>query len=327
METRETAQNPLTYPPEIEMHIESFLAQLANAGRAAKTIQSYHHDLKLFFDWLLSKYPSVKTIRDVTRSQIYGFFGYLDRTRRNSYATRRRRMSSLGLFFHTLVHDGVIAENENPFPELKDHPIKQKAAYRNKPILYLEYDEMLRFMEAVFQREDKRGGRQPWMRARDICLFDLLLCTGLRISELCSLTVETAQEVTTNHLLGIVGKGDKYRPIPIARESHIQRIRDYLKQRPVTEETNALFLTKNLKPMQPRDIQYLIKTYMKRSKIQKNITPHKLRHTFASMLIKQDVDIRKIQLLLGHASISTTQIYTHINIQDQKAAIDKLPEW
>ncbi|MBO8170846.1 MAG: tyrosine-type recombinase/integrase [Bacillaceae bacterium] len=314
-------------PPEIEMHIDSFLGQLSNAGRAEKTIQAYHQDLKIFFEWLLSHYPSIRSIHDITRPQIHHFFGYLDRTRGNSYSTRKRRISSLGLFFETLVHDRVLDAQENPFPDFKQHPIKQKNLSKDQPVVYLEYEEMLTFMNSVFKRDDKKGGRKDWMKARDICLFDLLLSTGLRISELCSLTVENGHDVIVKNLLGVVGKGNKYRPIPISKETHLERLRDYLNKRPAEAETDALFLTKSLKPMQPRDIQYLIKTYSKRSNIHKNITPHKLRHTFASLLIKNDVDIRKIQLLLGHASISTTQIYTHINIQDQRDAIDKLPEW
>lgn len=320
-------QQQIQFPPDIEMHIDSFIGQLSNAGRSEKTIHSYWHDLKLFFEWLLKNYPHVKTIHDISRSQIHGYFGYLDRVRNNSYATRRRRMSSLGLFFDTLVHDRIIAKTENPFPDFKDNPIKQRNIDKHKPVIYLEYEEIRKFTDAVFYRKDKKGGRLPWMKVRDICLFDIMLCTGLRISELCSLTVENGHDMIIKNLLGIVGKGNKYRPIPVSHESHLQRLRDYLEQRPQEAKTDALFLSKTLRPLQPRDIQYLIKTYAKQSEIRKNLTPHKLRHTFASMLIKNDVDIRKIQILLGHANISTTQIYTHISIQDQKSAIEKLPDW
>lgn len=222
-EQHKKSDETLQIPPEIEIHIDSFLAQLSNAGRAEKTIAAYHHDLKLFFEWLLSKYPHVSSVHDITRPQIHTYFGYLDRARNNSYATRRRRMSSLGLFFDTLVHDRIIEKESNPFPEFKHHPIKHRSRDKEKPVIYLEYEEMLRFMEEVFHRQDKRGGRKEWMRARDICLFDLLLSTGLRVSELCSLTLEHAQDITIKNLLGIVGKGNKYRPIPVAHESHIQR--------------------------------------------------------------------------------------------------------
>lgn len=327
VEKSDKNEDGIEIPPQIEMHIDAFLGQLTNAGRAEKTIASYHHDLKIFFEWLVTTHPGIRTIHEIQRPHIHQFFGYLDRTRGNAYSTRRRRISSIGLFFQTLVYDRVIDEADNPFPDFKSHPIKQKNNNKDKPVIYLEYDEMLAFMNAIFEREDKKGGRKDWMKARDICLFDLMLCTGLRISELCSLTVENAHDIIVKNILGVIGKGNKYRPIPVGRETHIERLRAYIKVRPADVKTDALFLTKSLRPMQPRDIQYLIKTYAKRSEIRKNVTPHKLRHTFASLLIKNDVDIRKIQLLLGHASISTTQIYTHINIQDQKDAINKLPDW
>lgn len=316
-----------TMPADIEAHIDTFLAQLSHAGRSEKTIRSYHHDLLIFFDWLLQKHPHIQSVHDISRPQIHQFFGYLDRRRNNAYSTRRRRMSSLGLFFDVLVYENVFTKENNPFPDFKQHPIKHKGSDGDKPVIYLEYEEMKNFMDQIFFREDRRGGRQPWMNARDICLFDLLLCTGLRISELCGLTVEQAQDMTIKQLLGVIGKGNKYRPIPVPHETHIQRVHDYLRRRPHTEDHDALFLTKTHRPLQPRDIQYVIKTYAKRAGIKKNVSPHKLRHTFASMLIKNHVDIRKIQMLLGHANISTTQIYTHLDIQDQKDAVQELPDW
>lgn len=148
---------------------------------------------------------------------------------------------------------------------------------------------------------------------RNVLILELLFATGMRISELCSLTIE--QVYFTDYIIKIYGKGSKERLIQICNKN-VQRLLNEYKN---TLTNNKYFFTNRLhKRLSEQSVRNMINNYSIQSGVTLHITPHMFRHSFATLLLEEDVDIRYIQQMLGHSSITTTQIYTHISINKQK---------
>jgi integrase/recombinase XerD len=164
-------------------------------------------------------------------------------------------------------------------------------------------------VELLLQRPDRNTVRG----LRDAALLELLYATGLRVSELVSLPVNNLN-LEAGYLIAY-GKGSKERLVPIGEVAQ-NAIREYLKKgRPTllgNSQSNYLFLTRNGKPFTRQGFWKLIKKYTLSTGIQKNISPHTLRHSFASHLLERGADLRSVQMMLGHVDISTTQIYTQV---------------
>ncbi|MHC5099471.1 tyrosine-type recombinase/integrase, partial [Peptoniphilus genitalis] len=146
---------------------------------------------------------------------------------------------------------------------------------------------------------------------RDRAILELLLATGMRISELCSL--KKINVIYSNNILKIFGKGAKERVLPIF---HSKLINDLITYENLFNDDlknfEYLFINKRKNKISSQSVAHMIKKYCRMADINLNITPHMFRHTFATMLLDQDVDSRQIQIILGHSSITTTQIYTNI---------------
>lgn len=204
--------------------------------------------------------------------------------------------------------------------------------------MYLTVEQAHAFVRSILEREDARGGRQDWMKARDAALFTMLLGMGLRVSELCALRLRQAEEILKFGFCTVLGKGNKERVVPVP-DTAAERLRLYLRERPAVYPADHaragqpvpdhLFLSRNLTPLAPRQVQFLIKTYGRLAgfppELVRSLTPHKLRHTFATLLLEAGVNLRAIQDLLGHAHIGTTQIYTHVRRENLREAIRRLP--
>jgi integrase/recombinase XerD len=152
---------------------------------------------------------------------------------------------------------------------------------------------------------------------RNIAVIELLFATGMRVSELCQLQINDID--LTQGSIKIFGKGSKERIIQICQQETIQALQTYINLFSNQIQFEQPFFINRLgNGLSSQSVRIMIKNYIKQSEINKHVTPHTFRHTFATLLLEEDVDIKYIQSLLGHSSISTTQIYTHVNTEKQK---------
>lgn len=297
--------------------LEEFLTYLKTVkGMSYNTINGYRSDLNMFFNFLLynkKKPTNVEQISDefiskITLSDLYKFIEYLEIKRKNGANARRRKISSLKSFFEYLLKIGRIENNPTlnlEMPEIK----KENPTY----LTLKQCQKLLNAIDGDF-------------KARDYCVITLFLNCGLRISELVNIDLDDIQD----DILTVTGKGNKQRAIPL-NDMCINAIKDYLKIRNKNinkiKDAEALFLSKNYTRISVSGINNMIKKHMKKARLNPNkYTPHKLRHSAATLMLKHgNVDIRSIQEILGHKSVSTTQIYAHVDDEMLRKATSSNP--
>lgn len=305
-----------SYPMEFKDGFELFIDALISAQKSINTILAYYFDLKTFFDFLVLNYTGIEYLSDIRPIQLTKFYTFLQTEKNNSSKSIIRKKMILNLFFKYLIEQGVILERQNPI--LKEEVIKTKFKNKTSPPVFLEKDEIIKLFQYI---KGKRNGE--FYKLRNLSIFSLMLYTGLRISEIVNINLSDLEYAMNHEILIIVGKGNKERKVPLLQEElmdgNLKHLYEYYNKRlEMNLENEALFLSTKKCRISPRGIQLLIKKYSQDINLNKNITPHKFRHTFATHLIKNGADIRKVQELLGHSSISTTQIYTHIQTEDLK---------
>ncbi|MFD2208995.1 site-specific tyrosine recombinase XerD [Virgibacillus halophilus] len=280
----------------IKNALEDFFHYLQiEKGLADNTLQSYRHDLLLYATYISEK-ANKKDWNLVVRHDIIGHLQNL-KDQGKSAATLARTLSSIRTFHHFLVHDGV-SDND------PSHHIETPKKARNLPGILSSAD-----VEALLNIT----GKKP-LDIRNKAMLELMYATGLRVSELTALNV--ADLHLTMGFLRCFGKGAKERIIPIgdsaidAVEVYLQQSRYKLIKRNKTE--NALFVNQHGKRLTRQGFWKLIKKIAVDKQIKKEITPHTLRHSFATHLLENGADLRAVQEMLGHSDISTTQIYTHV---------------
>lgn len=278
--------------------IDGFLNALwLEFGLSDNTLSAYGSDLKQFDKWL-----EAKDLISVDRQDINQFFVY----RKQQGISKRsvaRILSSLKRFYGYLLREGLI--NADPC-ELIDAPRLAPAL----PDSLSEAD-----VESLLQAPEILTA----LGFRDRAMLELLYATGLRVSELVELTFQ--QVNFRQGCLRVVGKGEKERLVPIGEEA-IDWLERYLAQaRPMilgSQQSDYLFVTNRGSCMTRQAFWHIIKRYAKQAGIDKHLSPHTLRHAFATHLLNHGADLRVVQLLLGHSDLSTTQIYTHIAQQRLK---------
>jgi site-specific recombinase XerD len=223
-------------------------------------------------------------------------------------ATIRLRFAALRSFYKFLVLRGglgrsPVAEVLLPKPE------------RSLPVVLniAQIDELLGMPLKL--EADKKS--PPWLPLRDVAILELFYSCGLRISELLSLDVKHVDFI--GDTVKVMGKGSKERIVPVGGPA-VNAIQRYRQEAAIT--TGPLFLSKRRTRITQQAVDQLLKKYLKHSGIPFNISPHKLRHSFATHLLDAGADLRSVQSLLGHASLSTTQIYTHVTTERLKKAYD-----
>ena len=263
-------------------------------GAAENTIESYRRDLSDFAAFSLAR----KRQPENADSTIIR--GYLKKLSSAGMAasTSARRLSALRQFFKFLHAEGV--REDNPASAI-DSPRQGRSLPK-----YLSEGEVEQLLEAA----DYQGGRDG---LRLVAMLELLYATGLRVSELIALRFE--QISLRQGAVRIVGKGNKERLVPVGEqalswlEQYISVAREAIL---AGRQSDFLFVTKRGSAMTRQAFWYLIKRYASVAGITKSLSPHTLRHAFATHLLNHGADLRVVQLLLGHSDLSTTQIYTHI---------------
>ncbi len=265
-------------------------------GLSRNTLESYRSDLQQFGDWLGKYEWSERALTAATHSDLLEFLAYKVSVRVKA-STTSRELSSLKRFYRFLLRQGKIQTD----PSLN---IDTPKLPRSLPASLTEAD-----VEALLNVPDVE---QP-LGLRDRTMLEVLYASGLRVSELVSLDV--AQISLNMGVIRVMGKGGKERLVPLGEEA-LEWVTRYTKEiRSVLlggKVSNALFVTSRGSAMTRQAFWYLIKRHARSAGIVKVLSPHTLRHAFATHLLNHGADLRVVQMLLGHADISTTQIYTHV---------------
>jgi integrase/recombinase XerD len=263
-------------------------------GLARNTLESYRRDLRQFAVWL--KRSSGKSLADAHHGDIQAYLGH-QFARKARATSAARLLSSLKRLYRYLVRNGNISAD----PTLK---IDAPALPRGLPQSLTEAD-----VENLLGAPDVDTA----LGLRDRAMLELLYASGLRVSEL--VTLKAAQVSRDMGVVRVMGKGSKERMVPVGEEA-LAWLKRYLgESRPALlsgKPCDDLFVTSRAEAMTRQAFWYLIKRYAARAALGKAVSPHTLRHAFATHLLNHGADLRVVQLLLGHSDISTTQIYTHV---------------
>ncbi len=269
------------------------------------TRSAYRRDLEAFCRFLTradSDESCADAIRRVDRIVLRRYLALLHKT--HSRSSIGRKLSAFRTFFRYLVREGVL--NVNP-GETVTTPRLEKYLPR-----VLSVDEA----SSLLDRTDGEDSRA----LRDRAILETLYSCGLRVSELTGLNVENLE--LDAGLVRVLGKGRKERIVPVGRKAR-EALARYLAVRPSLQGDEPLFLNQRGGRLTPRSIQRNLKDQLLRSGVLKKATPHSLRHSFATHLLDGGADLRSIQELLGHASLSTTQKYTQVSVDQLMAVYDR----
>lgn len=294
-------------------------------GRSENTVKEYYYDLRTFFKYIhaisndldifnldkieLDNFDD-NLLKQVELNDLYEFMTYINNFKSSNDSYKARKVASLRSFYNYLSTKIGFMEN-NPAINLDTPKLKKRVPK------FLTLEESIRLLKSI-------DGK---FRERDIAIFVLFLNCGLRLSELVGINISNIN--FEKRTLRIIGKGNKER-IVFLNNICIEAINSYLVVRPTDVEysdKDALFISSKNRRISNRMVEILAKKYFKAADIDATrYSPHKLRHTAATIMYKEgNVDIKTLQEILGHVSISTTQIYTHINSQDMKDAADNNP--
>ena len=299
---------------ELAKAITEFLAYLkSQRGYSEHTLRNYRIDLRHFFDFFKQKQGangSPDYLEKIDYQAIRDYLATLfSRYRRTSIS---RKLSAIRSFFQYLERENLTEANPTA-----DISAPKQAQYIPA---YLQVDEMFRLLEGPDQ-STPRG-------LRDRALLEVIYSCGLRVSEAAGLNLSSIDYA--ERLVRVFGKGQKERIIPIGSTA-LKAVQRYLdatlilrqKQGKEGKAQQALFLNQQGKRLTTRSMHTIVKKYALKSQIMRDISPHSLRHTFATHLLDGGADLRAVQELLGHVSLSTTQKYTHVSLDKLMEVYDK----
>ena len=294
---------------ELDGFIEEYISFLKiERGLSLNTISSYYLDLMKFHTYTAGEKIDFKKLSPLF---FQNFLSYLAELNLNG-KTRARFYSSIKGFYKFLFKRGII--NEFPFKDI-EYPFVTK-----KLPDFLSKDEINRILSVEFISEGRRKKQkqsQDFENIRNKAVIELLYSSGLRISELADIKLENFN--FDMNFMRIRGKGSKERIVPFGIPfKELLKVYLPLRQKYAKQGGNNLFIAERGHPLTRQGLWKIIKKAAILAKVDKNITPHMLRHTFATHLLEGGADLRSIQQMLGHSSISTTEIYTHTDISHLK---------
>lgn len=272
-----------------------------------KTIKAYRIDLKQFLSLI-----STNTL-PISKETLMNYLSKIH----EMYQPRtiRRKIASVKAFFHYLEFEEII--EINPFNKIDLSFRQPKRLPKTIPANIIQL-----FLSTLYQ--EKAQAQTVYQKKtviRDIAVMELLFATGMRISELCSLRQMDLD--LENRTVLIFGKGAKERLLQIGNDDVIAALLTYKKYfSDDLAETEWLFVNRLQNRLSEQSVRYMINHYVDMAEIEMHLTPHMFRHSFATLLLEADVDIRYIQKMLGHSSITTTQIYTSVSMNKQKEILE-----
>lgn len=322
------------YAADAPRVLRDFLTYISTIrGKSAKTAHEYYLDLRLFFrvlkrnkgmvpvDMPIEQIPiediDVSFLQGVTLSDAYDYLEYMSGerpTQQNSTesgyglssTSRARKVSSIRAFFRYVCDKQHLLET-NPMAGLESPKVRHALP------AYLSTEDSLRLLQSV----------EGEYRERDYCILTLFLNCGMRVSELVGLNLQDFQGDTVR----VTGKGNKQRTVYL-NEACAAALAAYLPTRlkPHDKDKNALFVSRNRNRINVQTVKWLVKKYLGQAGLDtQKYSAHKLRHTAATLMYQNGVDIRTLQSILGHTSVDTTMIYTHIEDQSIREAAHKNP--
>jgi len=286
----------------MDKHTKEFLTFLESEKNASShTIKNYLIDLREF-----SFCSKKKKVQDISHLDIRAFLAYL-RNKSYSKSSISRKLACLRSFFKFLARENVL--NSNPASAIATPKREKRLPF------FLDADEILHLLDAP--------NRGTWEEKRDKAMLETLYSSGLRVSELVGLNHEDVDFFSG--LVRVRGKGKKERIVPIGQVA-MQWIQEYLQAKaPKNGEAGfkkALYINRFGGRLTDRSVRRMVLKYVRRVGINKEVSPHTLRHSFATHMLDRGADLRSVQELLGHENLSTTQIYTHVSTRRLKEAYD-----
>ncbi len=297
-------------------------------NRSKNTVKEYYYDLrdslkflsiiindKISFKNINDEIISNKNIKDldldfikkIKLEDLYSYLNYLSVSRSDKPTTRARKVATLKSFFNYLAHKKKVLD-KNPAVELETPKLPKRLPK------YLSLDESIALLHSIDGKFEKR----------DFCIITLFLNCGLRLSELININMHDIRD----NVLNVIGKGNKERSVYLNNACQ-KAVSEYIAVRPKDnlKDRDALFISERGTRISRRTVEMLVKKYITTAGLDpKKYSPHKLRHTAATLMHKYGgVDIRSLQQILGHESISTTEIYTHIDSEQVKSALESNP--
>lgn len=272
--------------------LDFYLIECENKRLSSHTLKAYRIDLNQFYKFIREQ--------EINRESLALYIQQLNKQYRPK--TVRRKLASIHALFEQLIFDEKISENpmDKVRYKIKDEKILPKT---------IRYEYLKTIFESLYENDD------PFQK-RNKVVIELLLSTGIRVSELCNLKYDSVD--LDSKQICVYGKGSKERIIYLT-DDLTNVIKEYLETyKQYTKDKNTFIINNHYKPISDQSIRRIIRKYVELSNIKVRITPHMFRHTFATMLLEQDVDISYIQKILGHSSLRTTQIYAYVSQQRQK---------
>ncbi|MDP8230693.1 MAG: tyrosine recombinase XerC [Candidatus Gorgyraea atricola] len=286
----------------LERYIQKFMTYLRIEKNASQhTITNYQIDLKEF-DGSIKE----KALEKISHVDVRLF---LARMKEKSFSKRSvaRKMACLRSFFRFLCREGYI--KANPATGLQTPKLEKRLP------IFLDIDQVVMLIESP-DTSDVYG-------VRDRAILETLYSSGIRVSELVSLNRDRVDFISG--VLKVYGKGKKERLAPVGDRA-LRAMRNYLEKLGSSsiKDKKAVFVNKSGRRMSDRAVRRVIDKYIRKTSLSEKISPHSLRHSFATHLLDRGADLRSVQELLGHANLSTTQIYTHVTTERLKSIYDKV---
>lgn len=299
-------EGPLMYLNTI---IETYLAFCQNQKKLSnKTIKAYSIDLKQF-----SIFIGNKICTDICKDSINHYITKLH----GEYKPKsvKRKIAAAKAFFRYLEFEDIILVN--PFDKITSKFIEPMSLPRTIPAATIEQILKLAY------NNTKKETNTPYSKKiaiRNVAVLELLFSTGIRVSELCSIQISDMN--LDNGQLRITGKGARERIIQVTNQEVISTLKNYIELFKNNPQDHKHFFTNKLNQrLSEQSVREIIKSFEIQLNLKQHITPHMFRHSFATLLLEEDVDIRYIQQILGHSTIVTTQIYTHVSLEKQKSVL------
>jgi integrase/recombinase XerC len=311
---------PSSEPGLTEPWTHQFLAHLAtDRGASVYTQRNYRQALTEFLRWHHQQRAALPAWEKLERDDFRGFVRFLGRNRL-SRAAMQLRFSALRTFYQFLIRRG--AAQASPIKNLSLPKLERRLPK------FLTRDQMEALLIAPFEllknSKVKKAGRPVSQIAalRDVAVLETIYSCGLRVSEVCGLRADDID--WGGQTVRVRGKGKKERHVPVGKPA-LMAIQDYwntFKQPPVGASPVFLAETRKPAPLRPLQLSRRLKKYLALAGLDPGLTPHKLRHSYATHLLDAGADLRSVQELLGHAHLVTTQVYTHVTTERLKKAYD-----